>query len=273
MEGVKCLSAKDFKDINVDYVDHGIGVKDPDRRLKLYRYKKRGNAAFFWFLVVLEVSKEQFQLLNTFKEDEAENLFYLCCNIIPCFWSVAACIPAVFTVKVLTKLVDLIKQHKETWSVAHMCLSLPLPVTTMMELLISDSFRDHFTSTHHPKGYTLFHLAVELKSVAICKVILQCSDFLGQDPGTFVENIEKMLPFQLAISLNAKECVAFLKQLQSQNWSKNYPSLLEQFQKALESKKTDTVMKMIETNPYLINESFHDGCICLHKALDHQVCT
>ena len=273
MESVRCLSAKDFEDIMVHYVERGKDVKDPYRRLKLYCYKKHGNTAFFWFLVVLEISKEQFQLLNTFKKDEADDLFHLCCNIMPCFWSVTTCIPAVFTVEILMKLVDLIKQHKDTWSVAHMCVSLPLPEETMMILLTSDSFKDHFTSTHHPKGYTLFHLAVELKSVAKCRIILECSDFLGQDPGIFVENNEKMSSFQLATSLNAKECVVFLMESQSQSWSKNSINLLEQLQKALKSKKTDTVRKMIEAAPDLVKESFLDGCSCLHKAFDHQVRT
>ena len=271
MEGVRCLSAKELEDIDVEYEEYGQDVKDPVRRLKFCCYKKRGNTAFYWFVVVVEVSKEEFQLLNTFKEDEARKFFYLCCNIIPCFWNVTTCISVVFTDKILTKLVELIEQHGDTWSIAHMCVSLPLPKEKMTALLTSDSFKDHFTSTHHPKGYTLLHLAIKQNSVATCKIVMQCGDFLGQDPGILIEDNEKILPFQLATSLNAKECVAFLKQSQSQNTSKNYLTLLDQFLKALESKQTDTVRKLIEADPGLVNESFLDGCSCLHKACDHQV--
>ena len=274
MEGVRCLSAKELEDIDAlhKYKECGHDAKDPVRRLKLCCYKKHGNNAFYWFIVTVEVSKEEFQLLNTFKEDEARRIFYLCCYIIPCFWSITTCIPAVFTVKVLTKLVELIEQHGDTWSIAHMCVSLPLPEETVMTLLTSDSFKDHFTSTHHPSGYTLLHLAIEQNSVATCKIVMHCSDFLGQDPGLLIEDNDKMLPFQLATSLNAKECVSFLKQSQSQNSSKNYLTLLDQFLKALASKQTDAVRKLIEANPGLVNESFLDGCSCLHKACDHQVC-
>ena len=271
MEGVRCLSAKELKDIDVVYTDYGQDVEDPVRRLKFYCYKKHGNTAFCWFLVAVEVSKEEFQLLNTFKEAKAKNFFYLCCNIIPCFWNVTTCIPVVFTVKVLTKLVELIEQHGDTWSIAHMCVSLPLPEEAMMALLTSDSIKDHFTSMRHPKGYTLLHLAIEEDSVTTCRIVMQCGEDLGQDPGILIEDNEKMLPFQLATSLNAKECVAFLKQSQSQNNSKNYLSLLDQFQKALESKQTDTVRKIIEADPNLVNESFLDGCSCLHKACDYEV--
>jgi len=271
MEGVKLLTAKELDGTNVLYKEYGQDVKDPIRRLKFCCYKKHGNEAFYWFLVIAEVCNEEFQLLNTFKEAEARKFFYLCCHIVPCFWNVEACIPVVFTVKVLTKLVELMKEHGDTWSVAHMCVSLPLLEETMMILLTSDSFKKHFTSTHHPKGYTLLHLAIEQNSVSTCKIIMHCSDILDKDPGIFVEDNEKMLPFQLATNLNAKECVTFLRQSQSQNSSKSYLSLLEQFQKVIENKQTDTVRKMIEADPNLVNESFQDGCSGLHKACDHQV--
>ena len=271
MEGVKCLSAKELEDINVIYKEYGQHVDDPVRRLKFYCYKQRGNEAFYWYLVVVKVSKDEFQLLNTYKEAEARNLFYLCCNIIPCFWNVEPCIPVVFTIKILTKLMELIKEHGDTWSIAHICVSLPLPEEFMMMLLTSDHFKEDFTSTHHPKGYTLLHLAIEQNSVSTCKIIMQCSDILGKDPGILVEDNEKMLPLQLATSLNAKECVVFLSQSQSQNSSKDYLRLLEQFQKAIESKQIGTVKKMVEADPNLVNESFLDGCSSLHKACDYQV--
>ena len=271
MEGVRCLSAKELDDTDVAHKEYGPSIKDPVRRLKFCSYMKCGNTAFLWFLVVVEVSKDEFQLLNTLREDEARSIFCLCCDIIPCFWNVEDCIPEVFSVNVLTKLMELIKAHGNTWSVVHMCVSLPLPEDTMMKLLTSDSFKEHFTSTHHPKGYTLLHLAIEQNSVSTCKIIMQCGDHLGKDPGIVVEDNEKMLPLQLAISLNAKECVTFLRESQSPNKSKNYLDLLEQFQKALENKQIDAVKKMIEADLWLVNESFLDGCSSLHKACDHQV--
>ena len=270
MESVRRLSAKELDETDVADKEYGPSIKDPVRRLKFCSYMKHGNKAFLWFLVVVEVSTDEFQLLNTLREAEARNLFRWCCNIMPCFWNVVDCIPAVFCVEVLTKLVELIKEHGDTWSVAHMCISLPLSEKTMMILLTSDSFKEHFTSTHHPKGYTLLHLAIEQNSVSTCKIVMQCGDHLGKDPGILVEDNEKMLPLQLAISLNAKECVTFLRQSQSQDKPLD---LLEQFQKALESKQIDTVKTMIEADPCLVNESFLDGCSSLHKACDHQVGT
>ena len=200
MEGVRCLSAKELEDTNVIYIEYRQCVKDSIRQLKLCCYKKHGNETF---LVIAQVCNGEFQLLNTFKEAEARNFFYLCCNIIPCFWNIEVCVPVVFTIKVLTKLVALIKQHGDTWSVAHMCVSLPLPKKTMMILLTSDCFKDHFTSTHHPKGYTLLHLAIEQNSVSTCKAVMHCSDIIDKDPGILVKDNEKLLPFQLAMSLNA----------------------------------------------------------------------
>ena len=268
MEGVRRLSAKELDETDVVDKEYGPSIKDPVRRLKICSYMKCEDKAFLWFLIVVEVFTDEFQLLNTFKEAEARNLFRCCCNIMPCFWNVVDCMPAVFSVEVLTKLVELIKEHGDTWSVAHMCISLSLPEKTMMILLTSDSFKEHFTSTHHPKGYTLLHLAIEQNSVSTCKIVMQCGDQLGEDPGILVEDNEKMLPLQLAISLNAKECVTFLRQSQFQYKPLD---LLEQFQKALESKQIDTVKKMIEADPCLVNESFLDGCSSLHKACDHQV--
>ena len=270
-EDVRCLSAKELDETDVVHKEYGPSIKDPTRRLKFCSYMKRGNEAFLWFLIVVEVSKDEFQLLNTLREAEARNIFRLCCDIIPCFWNVEDCIPEVFSVNVLTKLMELIKEHGNAWSVAHMCVSLPLPKETMKKLLTTDSFKEDFTSTHHPKGYTLLHLAIEQNSVSTCKIVMQCGDRLGKDPGIVVEDNEKMLPLQLAVRLNAKECVTFLRESQSPNKPKNYLDLLEPFQKALESKQIDIVKKMIEADPCLVNESFLDGCSSLHKACDHQV--
>ena len=116
---------------------------------------------------------------------------------------------------------ELIKEHGDTWSVAHICVSLLLSEDTMMKLLTSDSFKEHFTSTHYPKRHTLLHLAIEQNSVSACKIVMQCGDRLGKDPGV-VEDNEKMLPLQLAIGLNAKECVTYLRKSQSPNKSKSY---------------------------------------------------
>ena len=148
MEGVRCLSAKELEDIDAlhEYKEYGHDAKDPARRLTLCCYKKRGNNAFYWFIVTVEVSR-RVSIFNTFKEDEARRIFYLCCYS---FWSVTTCIPVVFTVKVLTKLMELIEQHDDSWSIAHMCVSLPLPEETMMTLLTSESFKDYFMSTHRP---------------------------------------------------------------------------------------------------------------------------
>ena len=101
---------------------------------------------------MVEISKDEFQLWNTLREDEARSIFCLCCSIIPCFWNVEDYIQEVFSVNVLTKLMELIKEHGDTWSVAHMCVSLLLSENTMMKLLTNDSFKEHFTSTHYPKG-------------------------------------------------------------------------------------------------------------------------
>ena len=84
------------------------------------------------------------------------------------------------------------KEHGDTWSIAHMCVSLPLPEETMIILLASDSFKDHFTSTCHPRGYTILHLAVELNSVSACRAIMRCGDqwLSHMAPGLHVEDIE-----------------------------------------------------------------------------------
>ena len=271
MSKVKILTEKEVKST----VSQEIGKehRDPQRKLKLCTYEKRKDD--YWRRVVVDIQGQEFQICDHKVEESARNYFYSCYDVIPCFWSPRdlSHLTDIFTVKVLTKLAELIEQYNITWSVAHMCVSLPLPEETMIVLLTSDSFKEHFTSTHHPKGYTLLHLAIEQNSVSTCKVIMQCGDHLGKDPDILVKDNEKLQPFQLAINLNAKECVAFLKQSQSQNNSKSYCNLLEQFQKAVENKQINKVMKLIEVDPNLklVNEPFPDGCSGLHKACDHQV--
>ena len=265
---VKILTEKELKSTFSQEI--GRELRNPQRKLKLCTYEKRKD--HYWHRVIVDIQGEEFQIFDHKVEESARKYFYSSCDIIPCFWSPSdlSQLTDIFTVRALTKLASLIEQHSISWSVVHMCLTLPLPEETTMMLLISDSFKEHFTSTHHPKGYTLLHLAIEQNSVSNCKIVMQCGDQLGEDPGILVEDNEKMLPLQLAISLNAKECVTFLRQSQFQYKPLD---LLEQFQKALESKQIDTVKKMIEADPCLVNESFLDGCSSLHKACDHQVGT
>ena len=271
MSKVKILTEKEIKST----VSQEIGKerRDPQRKLKLCMYEKRKDD--YWHRVVVDIQGQEIQIFDHKVEESARNYFYSCYDIIPCFWSPRdlSHLMDIFTVKVLTKLAELIHQYDITWSVAHMCVSLPLPKKTMVVLLTSDSFKEHFTSTHHPKGYTLLHLAIEQNSVSACKTVMQCGDRLGRDPGILVEDNEKMWPLQLAVRLNAKECVAFLRESQSQNNSKNYRNLLEQFQKAVESKQINKVTKLIEVDPNLklVSEPYPDGCSSLHKACDHQV--
>ena len=268
---VKILTDKELKSTFSQEI--GRELRNPQRKLKLCTYEKRKD--HYWHRVIVDIQGEEFQIFDHKVEESARKYFYSSCDIIPCFWSPSdlSQLTDIFNVRVLTKLASLIEQHSISWSVVHMCLTLPLPEETTMMLLISDSFKEHFTSTHHPKGYTLLHLAIEQNSVSMCKIVMQCSDILGKDPGILVEDNDKMRPLQLAISLKVNECAAFLRQSQSQNKSKTCFNLLEQFQKAVEKNQISKVTKLIEVDPdlKLANEPFPDGCNSLHKACDHQV--
>ena len=278
MEKVRCLSAKELDSINVVYKEIGKEAKIPPlRRIKLCHYKKRGNDAFLWFLIVLEIENKEFVLFDTFKKEEATTLYYHCWDVIPCFWSVEDFLYEVFTDTVLTKLVELMRLYGYSWSVAHMCVSLPLPEDTMMILLASDSFKDHFTSTRHPKRYTLLHLAIEQNSLLACKAILRCSEKLGLDPCFYIEDQDGLLPIQKAKDSDAKECLTYLIQSQSPHEAQcssgflSKQNLLDQFRKAIEDKKSDTVKTLLTTDPSLVHVPNVDGSICLHKARDHMV--
>ena len=277
MEKVKCLSAKELESYDVVYKEIGKEDKIPLRRIKLCHYKKHGNDAFLWFLVVLEIENKEFVLIDTFKKKEATTLCYLCYDVIPCFWSEDACLYEVFTDIVLTKLVELMKSHGSSWSVAHLCVSLPLPEDTMMLLLASDSFKDYFTSTHHPTGYTLLHLAIEQKSLLACKAIMRCSEKLGLDPCFHIQDQDGLLPIQKANNSDTKECLTYLIQSQSPHEAQrslgflSKQNILEQFRKAIEDKKSDTVKTLLTTDPKLVHAPYIDGSICLHKACDHKV--
>ena len=194
----------------------GKEVPNPLRKLKLCTYEKRKGD--FWYRVIVDIQGEEFQIFDNNSKESAKKKFYACLDIIPCFWSPRSLshLTDIFTVKVLTKLVELIEQHGNTWSIAHMCVSLPLPEETMLVLLTSDSFKDHFTSTCHPKGYTILHLAVELNSVLACRAIMQCGD---QWPGLcerahdlHVEDIEGLVPIQKAVMCSSWACLDYFMQ-------------------------------------------------------------
>jgi len=258
--------------------------RNPWRRLtySLYESKKVGHR----YYIILEIKDQEIQLLNTANEEDATSLLQIACDVVPCFWrpKVDSHLTAVFTDKVLTKLVDLMRLYGNSWSVAHMCVSLPLPEDTMVILLASDSFKDHFTSTHHPKGYTLLHLAVEINSVSACRAIMRCSDnWLVCDPGFHIEDHEGVTPIQKAVVQKAWACLDYLLQCQSP-YAFSHPSSpprlrkfsfgkadLQQFWGAVEGRRTSTVKKMLSSNPDFANAGHIDGGISLHKAHDHEV--
>jgi len=152
-----------------------------------------------------------------------------------------------------------------------------------MILLASDSFKDHFTSTHHPKDYTLLHLAIELKSLVACKAIMRCSDLWlgGEDPGFFMEDLDGMIPLQKANEENANECRDYLMGSQSHGglvglktpgiWGFFGTDVIESFRAALESKSYDKIRGMLKENPQLVKEPFTDGSTALHKVKDPKV--
>ena len=280
---VKRLSSKVREKIpvfsKIKRADH-----DPWRRLtySLYESKKVGHR----YYVILEIDDQEIQLLSTTSEKDATSLLQIASDVIPCFWSPKdlSHISTIFTDKILTKLVELMRLYGNSWSVAHMCVSLPLPEDTMMILLASDSFKDHFTSTHHPKRYTLLHLAVELNSVPACRAIMMCSEnWLACDPGFNVEDTEGVTPIQKAVVHKAWACLDYLLQCQSP-YAFSYQSSplhsrkfslgktdLQQFWSAVEGKRTSVVKKILSSNPDFANAGYIDGGISLHKAHDHEV--
>ena len=122
---------------NITSEQIGCKAENPERKLKLTNYK--GKRDEDRYRVILQFDDDCFQLADSDIFEEVESLFLLSDKIIPCFWSpkVPSQLPKILTTAVLTKLVELIKEHGETWSVAHMCISLPLPEETMMILTSS----------------------------------------------------------------------------------------------------------------------------------------
>ena len=261
----------------------GKEAQNPLRKLKLCTYEKRKNNC--WYRVIVDIQGEEFQIFDNNNEENARKCFYSCCDIIPCFWSPKKLshLTHIFTVKVLTKLVELMEQHGNSWSVAHMCVSLPLPEETMLVLLTSDPFKDHFTSTCHPKGYTILHLAVELNSISACRAIMQCGNqqpgLCDKAHGLHVEDIEGVVPIQKAIVCKAWTCLDYFVQslsLQPPAGSETPPILSgEMFQRArnLQAMKAGTKQSSPTTfmEPKKARYWFSDKSITLHEARDPEV--
>ena len=257
----------------------GSKAENPERKLTLLSYKNNLNEGRH--RVLLQFGDQHFQFVDSDAYEEAKLLFSLSNKVIPCFWSpkVPSHLPNILCTAVLTKLVELIKEHGNTWSVAHMCVSLPLPEDTMMILLASDAFKGHFRSTHHPKQYGLLHLAIEQKSLNACKAIMRCSErWLEEDPGFNIEDIDHKLPIQKAIDVGAQEIIDYLFQGYSLHDEKMggyfgffQASVLPSFQNALETKNYNKTKELLESNPKLIRADFVDGDTGLHKAKDAKV--
>ena len=271
---------------STDVINEEIGRKDesPERKLRFVSYKNNKNESRH--RVLLEFGDLYFQFVDSNTYEEAKQFFSLSNSVIPCFWSpkISSHLPTILSTKVLTKLVELIKEHGNTWSVAHMCVCLPLPEETMMILLASEALKEHFTSTHHPKMYRLLHLAIEQKSVNACRAIMRCSEFwLNEDPGLLVEDIDHKLPIQMAMDIGAQECVKYLLEVQSAHDMFNQRTggifgcfttdILQSFQTALETKNCSKVKELLQSHPTLVRADFTDGNTGLHKARDAKVCS
>ena len=165
------------------------------------------------YAVVVEILGNKIALLISNNEDDARTFFYHCLDVIPCFWSPKvtshSILSEIFDETVLTKLVKLIKEHGNTWSVAHMCVSLPLQEDTMMLLLASDSFKHYFKSNKHPKNYRLLHLAVEQNSLVACKAIMRCSD-CKTDAGLYDEDTDGNTPPERMLLSQSWACLDYL---------------------------------------------------------------
>lgn len=195
---VKRMSSKEQENLPIATKLKRI-AEDPRRKLTYNTYEDKRKARYS---IVIQIKNEMIELYSSTDEKDAKSILSTSCEVIPCFWNpkILSHLPEIFTVKVLNKLVELMKEYGDTCSVAHMCVSLPLPEDTMMILLASDSFKDHFTSVHHPKGYTLLHLAIEQNSLSACRAIMRCSDrWLSADPGFHVEDKDGVMPIQKAV--------------------------------------------------------------------------
>ena len=268
---VKILTEKELN--NTVSQEIGKERENPQRKLKLCTYEKRKE--IYWRRVIVDIQGEEFQIFDHEIEETATKYFYSCYDIIPCFWSPRhlSHLTDIFTVKVLTKLMELIEKHRNTWSIAHMCVSLPLPEETMLVLLTSDLFKDHFTSTCHPRGYTILHLAVELNSVSACRAIMRCGDqwLCDKAPELHVKDIEGLVPIQKAIICKSWACLDYFVQslplaLEDGPVTPSTPPILsgEMFQRAFSKnlqQGSSTVAKKV----------YNDKGIGLHKARDLKV--
>ena len=271
--------------LNSDHIineEVGTKAEDPERTIKFTSYENKKNENRH--RVLLEFGDQCFQFVDSDSREGAKQLFSLSNTVIPCFWcpKVTSHLPAILCTEVLTKLVELMKEHGNTWSVAHMCVCLPLPEETMMILLASDSLKEHFTSTCHPKMYRLLHLAIEQKSVNACRAIMRCSEhWLQEDPGLSVEDIDHMLPIQKAREIGAQECIDYLMHGQSGHdmYSQKTGGIfgyfssdvLQLFRTYLETKNSTKIKELLEGYPTLVRADFIDGNTGLHKAKDAKV--
>ena len=215
MSKIRCLSSDEL----IKTEDIGKEEENPTRKLKLCSCKRFGNTLYHDYAVVVEILGKKIALSISDNEDDARTFFHQCLDVIPCFWNPKvtshANLSEIFDEMILHKLVELIKEHGSSWSVAHMCVSLPLQEDMMMLLLASDSFKYHFRSTVHPKKYRLLHLAVEQNSLIACKAIMRCSDhWLNMDPGLYAEDSDGSTPIDKAVFLQSWACLEYLQQSQ-----------------------------------------------------------
>lgn len=226
--------------VKTEDIDIGKEEENPSRKLKLCSCRRfGGNPLWFGsstvcheYAVVVEILGKKIALLISDKEDEARTFFNQCFDVIPCFWSPKvtshAKLSEIFSEAILTKLVELIKEHGSTWSVAHMCVCLPLQEDTMMLLLASDSFKYYFCSDVHPKRYRLLHLAIEQNSLAACKAIMRCSDlWLHKDPGLYVEDADGNTPIDIAVLSESQACLDYLQESQLVEPRMRKPEILD----------------------------------------------
>lgn len=279
MSQVRSLKENELKST----VSQEIGkeAQNPQRKLKLCTYEKRKNE--YWYRVVVDIQGEEFQIFDfdNNNEENARKYFYSCYDVVPCFWSPRSMshLTDIFTVKVLTKLVELIEQHGSTWSIAHMCVSLPLPEETMLVLLTSDPFKDHFTSICHPKGYTILHLAVELNSLSACRAIMRCGDqwLCDKAHDLHVPDIEGVVPIEKAIVCKAWACLDYFIQslsLPLPTGSETPPILSgEMFQRAVTRNLQGMSIGSQQDSPTIVKKVYNDKGINLHKARDPKVST
>ena len=265
---VKILSEKELNSTVSQEV--GKERENPQRKLKLCTYEKRKQ--IFWRRVIVDIQGQEFQIFDHEIEEAVTKCFYSCYDIIPCFWSPRSLshLTDIFTIEVLTKLMELIEKHSSTWSIAHMCVSLPLPEETMLVLLTSDPFKEHFTSTCHPRGYTILHLAVELNSVSACRAIMRCGDqwLCDKAPELHVEDIEGLVPIQKAVICKSWACLDYFVQslpLPLEDGSLTPPILSgEMFQRAVSK-------NLQQGSPIVVKKVYNDKGIGLHKARDLKV--